>query len=142
MHNVGLFVSHAAHHKHSYYVIRNSDRLLGFTQREVEIIALVARYHRKSAPKQDHREFMAVSEQDRAWVRVLAGILRVAIALDRTRSRAVEHVTCEVGRREVVVELAVAPDADASLEVFTAEQRVGLLEEALLRRVRFEVGSA
>src|SRR5690606_20524482 len=54
--NVGLFVSHAQHHKHSYYVIRNSEHLLGFTEREIELIALVARYHRKSAPKADHPE--------------------------------------------------------------------------------------
>ena len=55
--NVGLFVSHAGHHKHSYYVIRNSEMLTGFTDREVELIAQVARYHRKSAPRKKHPEF-------------------------------------------------------------------------------------
>ena len=58
--NVGLFVSHAGHHKHSYYVIRNSEQLTGFTDREIELIAQVARYHRKSAPRQKHPEFAAL----------------------------------------------------------------------------------
>ena len=49
--NVGMFLSHAQHHKHSYYVIRGTDRLTGFNDDEVERIALVARYHRKSEPK-------------------------------------------------------------------------------------------
>mgnify|MGYP006185262053 CR=1 FL=1 len=49
--NVGMFLSHAQHHKHSYYVIRGTDRLAGFNDHEVERIALVARYHRRASPK-------------------------------------------------------------------------------------------
>ncbi len=55
--NVGLVISHSKHHLHSYYVIRNSE-LVGFTDPEIELIALVARYHRKSAPKPTHPEFV------------------------------------------------------------------------------------
>src|SRR5690606_16740324 len=62
--NVGLFVSHAAHHKHSYYVIRNSEHLTGFTDREIELIAQVARYHRKSAPRKKHPEFAVLDRDD------------------------------------------------------------------------------
>ena len=62
--NVGLFVSHAGHHKHSYYVIRNSEMLTGFTDREIELIAQVARYHRKSAPRKKHPEFAALDRDD------------------------------------------------------------------------------
>ncbi len=82
--NVGLFVSHSKHHKHTYYVIRNSDHLSGFTDHEIEMIALVARYHRKSAPSAKHPEFAALRPRDQQAVRALAGILRVAIGLDRT----------------------------------------------------------
>ena len=71
--NVGLFVSHAGHHKHSYYVIRNSEMLTGFTDREIELIAQVARYHRKSAPRKKHPEFAALGPDDQQRVRVLAG---------------------------------------------------------------------
>ena len=58
--NVGLLVSHDRHHLHSYYVIRNSDALTGFTDDEIELIAQVARYHRKSAPKPTHAAFAAL----------------------------------------------------------------------------------
>ena len=80
---MGLFVSHDGHHKHSYYVIRNSEHLTGFTDAEIELIAQVARYHRKSAPKPKHEAFAALDEDDQTIVRTLAGILRVAIGLDR-----------------------------------------------------------
>src|SRR5262249_30697761 len=55
--NVGLVISHSKHHIHSYYVIRNSDDLTGFTDSEIEVIAQIARYHRKSAPKPSHPDF-------------------------------------------------------------------------------------
>ena len=84
--NVGLFLSHAQHHKHSYYVIRGTDRLTGFTDHEVERIALVARYHRKSEPKAKHPEFAGADDEDQHLVRCLAGLLRVAIGLDRSHA--------------------------------------------------------
>ena len=70
--NVGLFVSHSKHHKHTYYVIRNSDGLSGFTDHEIEIVALVARYHRKSAPSAKHAEFAVLRPVDQDTVRALA----------------------------------------------------------------------
>ena len=89
--NVGLFVSHSKHHQHSYYVIRNSDVLTGFTDREIEVIAQVARYHRKSAPKPTHEPFMRLRPEDQDLVSLLGGILRVAVALDRTQRGLVDR---------------------------------------------------
>src|SRR5262249_46255459 len=66
--NVGLFVSHSKHHKHTYYVIRNSDQLSGFTDHEIELIAQIARYHRKSAPSAKHPEFAALRAADQEMV--------------------------------------------------------------------------
>jgi exopolyphosphatase/guanosine-5'-triphosphate,3'-diphosphate pyrophosphatase len=136
--NVGLFVSHSAHHKHSYYVIRNSDQLTGFTDHEIELIAMVARYHRKSAPKPKLPEFARLAEGDQQLVRTLAGILRVAIALDRTHAGLVESVRVREIDGGLVVEVRGAADADLSLELFTAVARRGLLEDVLDRKVRFE----
>lgn len=141
--NVGQFVSHSGHHKHSYYVIRNSDHLTGFTDHEIELIALVARYHRKSAPKAVHPEFAALRPVDQQTVRVLAGILRIAIALDRTHAALVEHVHVHrVGKagakgakagggKRLELDLEGRPGADLSLELFTANERKPLLEEVL-----------
>src|SRR3954454_20093937 len=134
LHNVGLFVSHAAHHRHSYYVIRNTDQLVGFTDREVELIAQIARFHRKSEPKPRHPEFQALSPPDQRRVRLLAGMLRVGIALDRTRQGAVEKLSVRPRsdpRQAIDIDVHSAPDADVSLEQYTAEQRITLLEEAL-----------
>lgn len=136
LHNVGLFVSHAAHHKHSYYLIRNSDRLAGFTDREIELIAQVARYHRRSPPKDSHQTFMAMSDIDKERVEMLAGILRVGIALDRTRSRAIAALSATtVGADTVAITVERAVDGDASLELYTAAERLDLLSRALGRAV-------
>ena len=127
--NVGLLVSHDRHHLHSYYVIRNSDALTGFTDEEVELIALVARYHRKSAPKASHRDFAALTSDAQRVVRVLAGLLRMGVALDRTRTAVVRDVTVRVEKHRLTIELQA--DGDASLERYTADARKGLLESAL-----------
>jgi exopolyphosphatase/guanosine-5'-triphosphate,3'-diphosphate pyrophosphatase len=131
--NVGLFVSHAGHHKHSYYVIRNSEHLTGFTDHEIELVALIARYHRKSLPRPKHPEFATLSPGDQALVRCCAGLLRVAIALDRTHDQRV--ATARVGGAAaadgVRVEAVPRDGADLTLELFSAAQRKDLLEEAL-----------
>lgn len=138
LHNVGRFVAHAAHHKHSYYLVRNAEHLAGFSDAELELMALVARYHRKSHPKTKHREFAALDDRDQHRVRVLAGLLRVAIGLDRTYRKAVNHVTASVEDGKLTVVLVTAPDTDVELEVFTAKERSGLLTEALDHPLRFE----
>jgi exopolyphosphatase/guanosine-5'-triphosphate,3'-diphosphate pyrophosphatase len=129
--NVGLFVSHTKHHLHSYYVIRNSDVLTGFTDDEIEIIALVARYHRKSTPKARHAEFARLSPEDQQLVRALAAILRVAIGLDRSHARKVREVEVRWHDDEVVLELVPAPGEDVDLELYSADQRKDLLIDVL-----------
>jgi len=127
--NVGLVISHAGHHLHSSYVIRHAEQLVGFTEREVELIAQVARYHRKSEPKPSHPDFVALDPDDQQLVRTLAGLLRVAIALDRTHARVVRHVRARGGDDGLTLELDVTGDAE--LERYTADERKGLLERAL-----------
>lgn len=140
--NVGLFVSHAQHHKHTYYVIRNSEHLSGFTDREIELIALVARYHRKSAPKKKHAEFARLPPDDQEIVRALAGLLRVAIALDRTHAGAVAAVQVAVDEDGEHVEVGLVPEdagADLTLERYTADERKSLLEDVLAADVEIVV---
>ena len=129
--NVGLFVSHAGHHKHSYYVIRNSELLTGFTDREIELIAQVARYHRKSAPRKKHPEFASLQRDDQQRVRVLAGILRVAVGLDRNHGRRVTGVRVADDDGQLVIGAVPAPGQDVSLELYAAGTRSDLLADAL-----------
>jgi exopolyphosphatase/guanosine-5'-triphosphate,3'-diphosphate pyrophosphatase len=148
LHNCGLFVSHSAYHKHSYYLIRNGE-LLGFAEVEVEVIANIARYHRRNTPKKKHESYSNLPDkQHRQLVNQLSAILRLAVALDRRQIGAVQQVRYEYRRdiQEVYLHLQASfPDDDCALElwslnyekpVFEAEYSVKLvakLEPASLR---------
>lgn len=133
--NVGLFVSHSGHHKHSYYVIRNSEHLTGFTDREIELIAQVARYHRKSPPSSRHPLFAALDSADRRRVIALAGLLRVAVGLDRDHAGRVADLRFVTDNGAVVVEVVPEPDQDVTLELYSANERSALMAKALDRPV-------
>lgn len=138
--NVGLVISHGQHHKHSYYLIRNSDRLVGFTDGEIELVAQIARYHRKSAPKLAHPEWAALPAAEQQLVRVAAGVLRVAIGLDRSHAQLVIGVTTDIGDDHVtVLAQPVRGAVDLSLELYAAGERTALLAEVLGRPVNLEL---
>jgi exopolyphosphatase / guanosine-5'-triphosphate,3'-diphosphate pyrophosphatase len=132
--NVGLVVAHSKHHLHAYYVIRNSE-LTGLTDKEIEVIAQIARYHRKSAPKSSHPEFAALAAAEQDLVRTLAAILRVAIGLDRSHQARVRNVRAELDTDRVILHVESADGADTSLELYAANERKDLLELVLHRRV-------
>jgi exopolyphosphatase/guanosine-5'-triphosphate,3'-diphosphate pyrophosphatase len=137
--NVGLWLSHSRHHQHSYYMIRNSEHLTGFTDGEIEIVAQVARYHRKSAPSVDrHPAYAALDEGDREVVRRLAALLRVAIGLDRSHAELVQRVEVRRDADSIVIEVGGDDEADLALELWSASQRTGLLQEVLGREVRVD----
>ena len=138
--NVGMFLSHAQHHKHSYYVIRSTDRLGGFNGNEVARIALVARYHRKSEPKAKHLEFAELEESEQREVRVLAGLLRVAIGLDRNHAARVRSVAVKDKGDRVVIRATPVEGEDITLELYAAASRRDLLESVL--EVTIEVKDA
>ncbi|GHG01945.1 exopolyphosphatase [Deinococcus piscis] len=83
LHEVGQLIAQSSHHKHSAYLIRHGG-LRGFGAREVELVAQIARYHRRSLPKDAHEDWAALSREDRALVSQMAAILRVADGLDRS----------------------------------------------------------
>ena len=81
LHDIGLFVSNRSHHKHSMYLILNSD-LFGLSARDLQLVALVARYHRRALPRTTHEGYTTLDRETRVAVSKLAAILRVADALD------------------------------------------------------------
>ena len=127
LHDVGYFISYDSHHKHSYHLIRHAE-LFGFTPREREIIAQVARYHRKSLPKKKHEAFQNLNEEDRQRVERLGGILRLADGLDRRRSLAVTEIDCTFGGTVFTVRLS--GDEDMSVEIFGGTSKKDLFEKA------------
>ena len=120
--NVGLVVAHSQHHLHAYYVIRNSE-LAGLTDNEIEVIAQIARYHRKSEPKQSHQPFAALSASDQRLVRSLAAVLRVAIGLDRRHEGRVAVFAPQSATARSSSSALAADGADIGLEVFAAGER-------------------
>lgn len=128
LHDVGAFVSRRSHHKHSAYLIQNGE-LPGFTDAEKELVAQVARYHRKSHPRPRHAPFMALTPAERQQVSRLAGMLRLADALDRGHKRNVRFVTSTVRGRRVKVRLHGRGNLD--LELWAAASGKELLEESL-----------
>ncbi|MBO0858703.1 MAG: Ppx/GppA family phosphatase [Chloracidobacterium sp.] len=100
LHDIGYFISHAGHHKHSAYLIQNSE-LTGFTSSEIAVIANVAYYHRGGLPKAKHEYYSELRVQDRDIARKLAALLRLADALDCDHEGSVRELSCEVGAGKV-----------------------------------------
>ena len=109
--DVGHFVSNSSHHKHSYYVVSNSD-LAGFTERERILIAGLCRYHRKSMPAVSHNAFQTLTADERRTLLALIPILRLADNLDSSREQRVQSVECRVQNGTVALELSAHGDID------------------------------
>ncbi len=111
LHDIGHQFDHlgSSHHKESARLIRERA-WKSFGQLEVEIIAQVARYHRKSMPELEHPEFRALSDWDRRIVQHLSALLRLADALDRSHVQLVQGVRAEVRPNQIVLHLdAIEP---------------------------------
>lgn len=134
LHDSGYFISYGSHHKHSYHLIRHAD-LFGFTPRERELIAQIARYHRKSLPKRKHDAFQALKEKDQTLVARLGGILRLADGLDRRRSGLVKEIHGEFAGTSVILGLTACEDV--SVEVFGGNTKKDLFEKAFGCEVAF-----
>ncbi|MCB1170821.1 MAG: HD domain-containing protein, partial [Leptospiraceae bacterium] len=135
LHNCGIAIAHSAHHKHSHYIISNTETLLGFTGREIQVMATIARYHRKALPSKKHDEYDDLNRYDRRLVKVLAGILRIAIGLSRGESGRVDGLEIQKQGKELVFFIRPSPrlkaGEDLSLEMHGAILRKDLLENAL-----------
>lgn len=128
LHDVGYMVNYARHHKHSYHLIVHSD-LEGMTSRQREIIANVARYHRRGEPSKKHEAFARLSQADRALVRRLSAILRVADGLDRTHTQTVRSVDLRVSPHAATFVLTAS--APVETDVWGARRKGGLLQKVL-----------
>jgi exopolyphosphatase/guanosine-5'-triphosphate,3'-diphosphate pyrophosphatase len=124
--DVGYLINYDQHHKHSYHLILNS-RLPGFLPEELEIIANVARYHRGGEPKKKHANFRQLNRADRARVKHMVAILRIASGLDRSHSHQVTEVRVQVEDQKIqmLAEAAQHPDVD----LWGARRRAELFEK-------------
>ncbi|MFO7973314.1 MAG: HD domain-containing protein [Candidatus Hydrogenedentota bacterium] len=135
LHDIGMYVSNKAHHKHSGYLISNAE-IIGLRRADVAVVAQVSRYHRKTVPKLSHPEYVAMPRDRRMLINKLAAILRVADALDRGHWQQVRDFTFERKDRELT--LYVKGAADLALERRALEEKADLFEDMFGLKVRLE----
>jgi exopolyphosphatase/guanosine-5'-triphosphate,3'-diphosphate pyrophosphatase len=135
LHEVGNLINYERHHHHSYHLILHGN-LRGLSPRQRELVANVARYHRRSGPKKKHENFARLSRADRDTVRRLSAILRVADGLDRTHMERIDQVRCVCGpgRVRVRIRATSVPDVD----LWGAQQKGKLFEKVFGLKLRFE----
>src|SRR4051812_47338581 len=135
LHDIGTAVDYDDHHKHSQYLILNAG-LPGFDPREVGLIALIARYHRKGDPSVDELGKLA-KKRDGERLELLSGIIRLAEQFERSRDRSIGAVELAQSNGKVTLD-ALTANGDPSVAIWSARRNADLLESALDREVEIE----
>jgi exopolyphosphatase/guanosine-5'-triphosphate,3'-diphosphate pyrophosphatase len=138
LHDIGVHISYERHHRHSYYLIKNGD-LRGFDPEEIEIIALIARYHRQAIPKKSHTGYGDLGKSKRRAVKALSAMVRLAEGLDRSHSRALAGLDLYPRSDDYLARIRTSGDAE--LELWAAHRHVAPLEKVLGKPIRFEVAA-
>jgi exopolyphosphatase / guanosine-5'-triphosphate,3'-diphosphate pyrophosphatase len=136
LHDIGVVVNYDDHHRHSHYLTLNAG-LPGFTPRELILIGLIARYHRKGAP--DVSELGELAEPgDEHRLQLLCGVIRLAEQLERSRDRAITDVRVSANGGAVSLAAAFNPSRDITVPIWAARRNTDLLAEALGREVEID----
>jgi exopolyphosphatase/guanosine-5'-triphosphate,3'-diphosphate pyrophosphatase len=126
LHDIGQFVNISDHHKHTLYVLQASS-VIGLSPSQMQIVAIVARYHRKSLPRVQHKDYEQLTPKQRTLVSTLAAILRVANALDREHAGNVRGVELTLKRPKFTMRLK--GEGDMLLAKWGVTKRCDLFEE-------------
>ncbi len=136
LHDVGNSVSYAKHHRHTYYLINNAD-IPGLADREREIVACVARFHRRNLPDAGHPDMANLTRAEAQLVRKLAALLRVADSLDRSHNQPVQKVKVTSGGESALLHLDVRGHVD--LELWDFEREAKVFEDVFGRKLRLKL---
>jgi exopolyphosphatase / guanosine-5'-triphosphate,3'-diphosphate pyrophosphatase len=126
LHEIGGFISNRSHHKHSMYLVLNSD-LFGVSREDLALVALTARYHRRAPPNPAHAEYGALSQEDRLAVSRMAAILRVADALDRNHLQQARDLSCVLEKDQFVI--TVNDVEDLTVERLAVKEKGTLFQD-------------
>ncbi len=133
LHDIGYLINSRQHHKHTSYLITNSD-LDGLTAEEIEIIANIARYHRRALPDLKHKPYKSLSVKNRRSVQKLSALLRIADGLDRSQFAVVQKLKVKLGNP---VKIMLYTTSDPELEMWAARSRGDLFVRVFKRAVNF-----
>lgn len=131
LHDIGVFINTRGHHKHSMYIIQHTE-FPGLNARVINLIALVARYHRKAAPQPTHPDYMALPHEDRLVVCKLAALLRVADAFDRVHDQSLGEIRFDL--QDEILTCIPAQPVDISAEQLALAEKGDLFEQIYGRR--------
>jgi exopolyphosphatase / guanosine-5'-triphosphate,3'-diphosphate pyrophosphatase len=126
LHEVGMFVSPREHHKHSLYLILNTE-VFGLSAKDRTLVALLARYHRRYNPDSNHPHFSDLTREERMIVFKLAAILRLADSLDRSHSQRIKSIKLKLERDSFIVETTGVEDT--TVEQLAANSKCDIFEE-------------
>jgi exopolyphosphatase/guanosine-5'-triphosphate,3'-diphosphate pyrophosphatase len=134
LHEVGNLINYKKHHHHTYHLIMHGN-FRGLTPGQRELVANVARYHRRAAPKPKHENFARLSAADQDTVRRLSAFLRLADGLDRSHTQRVKDVVCR--RRGERLYVAVHADESPDVDLWGAQEKGKLFEKVFGLKLKF-----
>ncbi|MCI0601855.1 Ppx/GppA family phosphatase [bacterium] len=134
LHDVGTFISDRSHHKHTWYIISSSE-IFGLSRSDMDLIANIARYHRKSPPTRSHLPYISLDRESRMIVSKLAGILRVADALDQDYSKKIQTLKIVPDQERGRYVLEVEADGDLAMEKLSLQNKSDLFREIFGRPI-------
>ena len=135
LHDIGQFISFRKHHKNSRYILKRTDPR-GFTDEEMLLIGHLVRYHCKAKPTKKHKKFKKLTKHQRHVIRVLSGILRIAVALNKTKNQRVQQIDCEISSKELLLQVSGAENLE--VEIWAARRCRHVLAESLERQVQIQ----
>jgi len=135
LHDIGQFISFRQHHKNSRYIIKQTDPR-GFTDEEMLLIRHLVRYHCKAKPTKKHKKFRKLDKHHRHTIKLLSGILRIAVALNKTKNQRVKEISCRIAKKKLEISLSGAENLE--VEIWAALRSSEVLAEVLKRKVEIQ----
>ena len=132
LHDIGVYISLRAHHKHSQYIL-SASQIFGLSSEETAIVSNIVRYHRRGLPQNSHLPFIALDRTDRMTVNKLAAILRLVNALDAEHAQKVRDI--RLVRRDLTWFLELDGDGDLTMEQLAATARSDMFAEVYGRQL-------
>ncbi|MCC6278742.1 MAG: Ppx/GppA family phosphatase [Oligoflexia bacterium] len=111
LHDVGRFIGETGKHKHTQYIIENSE-IPFLTEKQRKFVAVLARYHRKSPPRAEHLGFNSLDDGEKRNLVGLAALLRLADALDSERNQSVRWLRAQWGPGKVIINISSRPGTE------------------------------